>query len=73
MTSSILSAGLGGGGAMYSPAISPLDPFFRVVACDMGGLYRTLDGGTNWEMLDTRQVQASTTVPLVARHAVSTR
>jgi len=31
--------GLGGGGSLYAPVISPADPNVMVVACDMGGLY----------------------------------
>lgn len=36
----LLTVGLGGGGTMYSPVISPHDPSLMFVACDMGGLYR---------------------------------
>jgi hypothetical protein len=48
----ISTTGLGGGGAMYTPAVSPHDPSLRFLACDMGGLYRSSDAGANWELLD---------------------
>lgn len=51
--------GMGGGGAMYAPRISPFDSSLMFVACDMRGLYRSADGGRNWTMLDTRAVQGS--------------
>jgi hypothetical protein len=37
--------GPGGGGAMFWPAISPHDPDFAMVACDMTGSYVTYNGG----------------------------
>ncbi|MHC4714737.1 MAG: PKD domain-containing protein, partial [Planctomycetota bacterium] len=42
--------GLGGGGAQYSPAIAPNDPGLMYGICDMGGFYRSLNGGRQWEM-----------------------
>ena len=56
------SLGLGGGGAMYTPAISPVDPNLILLGCDMSGAYRTTDGGRNWEMIHYRQLNGSTTV-----------
>jgi photosystem II stability/assembly factor-like uncharacterized protein len=53
--------GLGGGGAMYAPACSPHDPNLMFVSCDMGGFYRSTDGGKTWTMLDYRMVHGSTT------------
>ncbi len=54
------SLGLGGGGAMYTPAISPADPRLILLSCDMGGAYRSTDGGTNWELIHYRQLTSST-------------
>jgi phage tail sheath gpL-like len=54
------SVGLGGGGSMYAPAISPFDPNVMFVACDMTGLYRSTDGGATWTMLDGHNIQGST-------------
>lgn len=51
------SLGLGGGGAMYYPAASPHDPEILFVSSDMGGLYRSDDGGRSWTMLDWRNTQ----------------
>jgi photosystem II stability/assembly factor-like uncharacterized protein len=46
--------GPGGGGAMFWPAISPHDPDFAMVACDMTGSYVTYDGGISWKMFNLR-------------------
>ena len=56
------SLGLGGGGAMYTPAISPADPNRILLSCDMSGAYRSIDGGKNWEMIHYRQLTGSTKV-----------
>ena len=53
--------GLGGGGAMFAPASSPHDPNLMFVSCDMGGFYRSTDGGRSWTMLDFHMVRGSTT------------
>lgn len=47
-------AGYGGGGAMFYPAVSPFDPGFAFVACDMTGSFVTYDGGTSWRMFNLR-------------------
>jgi photosystem II stability/assembly factor-like uncharacterized protein len=49
---------------MYAPAISPHDPDLLFVACDMGGVYRSADGGGTWTMIDKRQLRDSNTCPL---------
>jgi photosystem II stability/assembly factor-like uncharacterized protein len=51
--------GLGGGGAMFAPACSPHDQNLMFVACDMGGVYRSIDGGKSWKMLDKRQLRGA--------------
>jgi photosystem II stability/assembly factor-like uncharacterized protein len=56
------SIGLGGGGAMYTPAISPVDPNMILLSCDMSGVYRSTDGGKNWELIPYRQLTSSTEV-----------
>ncbi|MBN1808882.1 MAG: hypothetical protein JW909_07410 [Planctomycetes bacterium] len=54
------SIGLGGGGAMYAPVSSPKDRELMFVSCDMGGFYRSTDGGRSWRMVDFRQTHGST-------------
>jgi len=44
--------GVGGGGAVYSPVFSPLDPGLWLMYCDMGGTYVTQDAGYTWSMLN---------------------
>lgn len=53
--------GLSGGGAMFGPAISPLDPDRMLVHCDMGGAYRSEDGGRTWILIHADQLQGNTT------------
>ena len=48
--------GLGGGGGMYSGVVSPVDHNLLLVSCDMGGKYRSTDGGVTWSMTDWRQI-----------------
>ena len=56
------SLGLSGGGAMYMPTFSAADPNWMLLSCDMSGAYRSLDGGTSWEMIHYRQLNGSTRV-----------
>ena len=51
--------GLGGGGAMFTPAISPVDGKLMMVNCDMSGAYISADGGASWQMihLQTASIQ----------------
>lgn len=59
------AVGLGGGGAMYVPAISPHDPNLLFVACDMGGVYRSADGGASWTIFDKRQLRDCAGCPIL--------
>ncbi|MFB3891200.1 MAG: hypothetical protein ACE15C_04160 [Phycisphaerae bacterium] len=45
------SVGPGGGGGHMYPAISAADPNIMLFACDMGGIYLSLDGAKSWRML----------------------
>lgn len=47
-----LPVGPGGGGALFSPAISPHNPKRVLVACDMTGSYITNNAGETWRMFN---------------------
>ena len=47
---------------MYTPAISPVDPNLILSSCDMSGVYRSTDGGKNWELIPYKQLTSSTSV-----------
>ena len=51
--------GLGGGGGLYAPAFSPADPNRLLVSSDMGGLYRSTNGGETWAMIDWKQINGA--------------
>jgi len=57
-----VSAGLGGGGAMYAPQVSPFSSSLMFVGCDMTGIYRTTDSGATWRMVDTRDANTRQTM-----------
>jgi len=44
--------GMGGGGAQFNPAISPINSKVAMVTCDMGGSYLTQNGGDSWRMFN---------------------
>jgi photosystem II stability/assembly factor-like uncharacterized protein len=48
--------GPGGGGAMFHPTVSPFDPNFVFVSCDMTGSFVTKNGGNSWRMFNLRGV-----------------
>jgi photosystem II stability/assembly factor-like uncharacterized protein len=50
--------GLSGGGGTEAGAISPHDPNFMILNCDMSGVYRSFDGGKNWQQIPFQQLQA---------------
>ncbi len=51
-------AGVGGGGAMYSPTINPHNGDEMYVACDMSLQFLTTDAGKNWEVMDFRDFKS---------------
>jgi len=51
------AVGPGGGGAQYSPGMAPGNPSLMFGFCDMGGIYRSTDGGHAWQMLTFDQAQ----------------
>ena len=44
--------GVGGGGAVFMPRFSPLDPGLWLAFCDMGSAYVTQDAGYTWAMIN---------------------
>jgi len=52
--------GLAGGGGMFTPAISPVDPDLMMVNCDMSGAYISEDGGRSWRMIHHLQLRGNT-------------
>ena len=42
------SRGIGGGGALYHPSINPADPNEIFTVCDLGAVFRTINGGNQW-------------------------
>src|SRR5262249_15412437 len=52
--------GLSGGGAMFTPAISPIDPNRMMLNCDMSAAYLSDDGGLHWRMIHHAQLRSST-------------
>ncbi len=57
--------GLGGGGGMFTPAISPHNSELMFVSCDMGGLYKSTNAGKSWELLNFRSMSSSNTLTTV--------
>jgi hypothetical protein len=52
--------GLAGGGGMFAPAISPVDPNLMMINCDMSGAYMSEDGGRHWRMIHHLQLRSNT-------------
>ncbi|MEO6722950.1 MAG: hypothetical protein ABIN67_21465 [Ferruginibacter sp.] len=46
------TVGYGGGGAMFYPEVSPFNPNYTFVSCDMTGSYVTYNGGESWRMFN---------------------
>lgn len=53
------SIGLSGGGAMYTPGISPIDPNLMMLNCDMSCAFLSHDGGLTWRMIHHSQLRAN--------------
>jgi hypothetical protein len=47
-----------GGGAMFSPTISSVDPNLMMLNCDMSGAYISEDGGLTWRMIHHSQLRS---------------
>jgi len=55
------SRGIGGGGAMFSPAINPLNPDEYYLACDMSELFHTTNFGLSYSQVNFDEMQAFNT------------
>lgn len=53
------SSGMGGGGAFFSPSISPHNANHLYVATDMTSLFHSTNRGVTWETVDFRTIQTS--------------
>ena len=54
------TTGIGGGGSLFSPSINPANNNEYYVACDMSELFHTTNFGTSYDIVDFRQLTAST-------------
>ena len=54
--------GLSGGGAMFTPAVSPVDGDIMMLNCDMSGAYISTNGGRDWRMIHAGQLRSNTRV-----------
>jgi hypothetical protein len=52
--------GLSGGGGMFTPSISPVNPNLIMLNCDMSAAYLSEDGGHNWRMIHHAQLRSDT-------------
>ena len=52
--------GISGGGGMFTPAVSPVDPNLMMLNCDMSAAYLSEDGGRNWRMIHHAQLRSDT-------------
>lgn len=50
------SRGIGGGGALYAPSISPHDASEIYIQCDMTEVFHTTNFGQNWSEIDYTQI-----------------
>ena len=52
--------GLGGGGAMFAPAVSRANPDLMFINSDMSDAFMSRDGGKSWNMIHHRQLRGNT-------------
>ncbi len=50
------SRGIGGGGALFCPSISPLDASNIYLQCDMSEVFHTTSKGSSWDILHFREM-----------------
>lgn len=51
--------GVGGGGGIFAPSVSPYDSDFMFISTDMGGCYRSIDGGNSWMQIHFTQMSGA--------------
>ncbi len=51
--------GIGGGGGMFQVTASPYDSQYMYITCDMSGDYRSVNGGSTWQMINYKQIDTS--------------
>ena len=49
--------GIGGGGALFSPSISPHQPEEIFIACDMTNLFHTQNSGQTWDVIPFTEIR----------------
>ena len=54
--------GPGGAGGIFNCDVSPLDPNFMLVCCDMTGCYRSYDGGHTWTLMNWKYLDSCVSV-----------
>ena len=52
------SRGMGGGGALFSPSISPHNEQEIFIACDMTDLFHSTTAGRNWEIVHFEEIRS---------------
>ncbi len=57
--SNFIPAGMGGGGALFYPSLSPHDSGKMYIACDMGEFFYSSNGGYNWSVPHFSALQSS--------------
>ena len=51
------TSGIGGGGALFSPSINPVNPDEVYMSCDMGEVFHSTDQGFTWHDVPFQQLQ----------------
>lgn len=51
------SRGIGGGGALFSPSINPLNLNEMYLSCDMSQTFHSIDRGLHWDVIPFQQIQ----------------
>ncbi|MCO5282511.1 MAG: T9SS type A sorting domain-containing protein [Saprospiraceae bacterium] len=50
------SSGLGGGGSLFAPSISPVNSSIMYMQCDMSEVFHTSDAGIHWQPIHFKQL-----------------